>query len=268
MKLMHFLGEDNNIYYGEVETQDDRLARVLKGDIFGEFGIAGWKTDIKEFLPVVTPPNIIGIGLNYAKHASETGIRLPERPIMFLKGTNSICGHETPIILPKAGPDEVDYEAELAVIIGKETRNVTEAEAEEYILGYCCGNDISARDWQIKKQKMQWSRGKSFDTFCPLGPYIVTKDEVPDPNNLKIELLINGVTFQESNTSDMIFNVQQLVSELSQSMTLLPGTVIMTGTPEGVGFTRKPPVFLKEGDRVTVKIEKLGSLSNPVRRGK
>jgi 2-keto-4-pentenoate hydratase/2-oxohepta-3-ene-1,7-dioic acid hydratase in catechol pathway len=137
-------------------------------------------------------------------------------------------------------------------------------EAMDYILGYTCANDVSARDWQMRKQKQQWARGKSFDTFCPLGPYLVTKDEVPDPDNLRIQSILNGKVMQDSNTSDLLFNVAQIVSDVSQSLTLLPGTVIMTGTPEGVGFVRKPPVFMRPGDVITIHIEKLGELTNPV----
>jgi 2-keto-4-pentenoate hydratase/2-oxohepta-3-ene-1,7-dioic acid hydratase in catechol pathway len=133
-----------------------------------------------------------------------------------------------------------------------------------YIAGYTCANDVSARDWQIRKQKKQWSRGKSFDTFCPLGPYLVTTDEIPDPNNLTIRTILNGKVLQDSSTSDMIFDIPTIVSDLSRSMTLLPGTVILTGTPEGVGFTRQPPIFLKDGDVITISIEKIGKLTNPV----
>jgi len=134
------------------------------------------------------------------------------------------------------------------------------------ILGYTCANDVSARDWQIEKQKKQWARGKSFDTFCPLGPYLVTRDEIPDPQNLRIRTVLNGTTVQDSNTYDMIFDVPTIISDLSRSMTLLPGTVILTGTPEGVGFTRQPPIYLQDGDIVTIEIERIGQLTNPVKR--
>ncbi|MCU0286061.1 MAG: fumarylacetoacetate hydrolase family protein [Acidobacteria bacterium] len=264
MKIIRFLTEANNICYGVVSSQEDEKANLIKGNIFETFSITSGQAVVKKILSPVIPPNIIGIGLNYAKHADETGIRYPEIPVMFLKGVNSVIGHLDAIILPKAGPNEVDYEAELAIIIGKTARNVPVSDAMNYVLGYCCANDVSARDWQIKKQKTQWCRGKSFDTFCPLGPYLVTADEIPNPNHLDIQAEINGNIFQKSNTADMIFDVPTLISDLSQSMTMLPGTVILTGTPEGVGFTRKPPVFLKEGDRVTISIEKLGCLTNPV----
>lgn len=268
MKFIRFTSDDNNTYYGVVESQEDKRARIVKGSIFEDFSVTEKSAPIKEYLPPVLPPNIIGIGFNYAKHAEETGIGYPEIPVMFLKGTNAINAHLQPIRLPGIGPDEVDYEAELAVVIGKPAKNVTKDKARDYILGYCCANDVSARDWQIKKQKKQWARGKSFDTFCPIGPCLVTGDEIPNPNGLRIQTELNGTMLQDSYTSDMIYDVPTLVSHLSLSMTLMPGTVILTGTPEGVGFTRKPPVFLKEGDQVTVSIEKVGRLTNPVVREK
>ncbi len=266
MKLIRFIAEDGNNYFGVVDTQEDKTARVIQGDTFDSVSVTDEAKTILAYLPPVMPPNIIGIGLNYAKHAEETGIQRPEIPVMFLKGTNTVNGHLAPVVLPKAGPGEVDFEGELAVVIGKAARNVSPEDAMGYILGYCCANDVSARDWQIRKQKQQWTRGKSFDTFCPIGPFLVTQDEIPEPNNLEIQTEVNGTVYQKSNTSDMIFDVPTLVSQLSQSMTLLPGTVILTGTPEGVGFTRQPPSFLKEGDRVTVSIENIGSLMNPVTR--
>lgn len=266
MKLVHFIAEDGRPYYGAVYSQEDPAARPISGSIFAEFSLSDRLLEIKKILPPLMPPNIIGIGLNYAKHADETGIAYPEIPIMFLKGTNSIIAHGDPILLPGVGSDEVDYEAELTVVIGQTAKNLSPEKAEACILGYCCGNDVSARDWQINLQKKQWARGKSFDTFCPLGPCLVTRDEVPDPHTLAIQAEINGEILQKSNTADMIFKIPELISHLSKSMTLLPGTVIMTGTPEGVGFTRKPAVFLKEGDWVTISIEKIGQLKNPVRR--
>jgi 2-keto-4-pentenoate hydratase/2-oxohepta-3-ene-1,7-dioic acid hydratase in catechol pathway len=188
----------------------------------------------------------------------------PDQPILFIKATSSIIGHEESIVLPDAGADSVDYEAELAVLIGRTAKNIAPREAMDYILGYTCANDVSARDWQFEKQKGQWARGKSFDTFCPLGPWIVTKDEIGNPNDLGIRCVLNDQTVQESRTSEMIFNISDIISNLSRSMTLLPGTVILTGTPEGVGFTRQPPLFLRDGDVVSVEIEKIGTLTNRV----
>lgn len=266
MRLIRFVSEDGVTYFGVVDSQEDKTACIIHGDTFETLAVTDDRKVIQAYLPPVMPPNIIGIGLNYADHAEETGISRPEIPVMFLKGTNAINAHLAPIVLPDAGPDEVDFEAELAIVIGKAARNVSRGDAMGYVLGYCCANDVSARDWQIRKQKQQWARGKSFDTFCPIGPFLVTRDEIADPNNLKIQTEINGEVYQSSNTSEMIFDVPALVSELSRSMTLLPGTVILTGTPNGVGFTRQPPVFLKDGDTVTVTIENIGSLTNPVIR--
>jgi 2-keto-4-pentenoate hydratase/2-oxohepta-3-ene-1,7-dioic acid hydratase in catechol pathway len=170
-----------------------------------------------------------------------------------------------PIELPRKLPSQsVDYECELAVVIGKRCKNVSRADALKYVLGYTCANDVSARDWQLNLGGGQWCQGKSFDTFCPLGPAIVTTDDIPNPDTLRIRTHLNGEVLQDWNTSDMIFDVRALIEFLSASKTLLPGTVILTGTPHGVGFARKPPVWLKAGDTITVEIEKIGSLTNPV----
>jgi len=214
-----------------------------------------------ELVSPLDPPNIIAIGLNYRGHAAESNMPLPDRPLTFLKATTSVIGPEEPIVLPALTPDEVDYEAEICIVIGKEARNVSEEEALEFVLGYTCGNDVSARDCQLRLDN-QWARGKSYDTFCPLGPWIETD---LDPDNAPIAARLNGKVMQQSNTSDMVFNCSQLVSFLSHCMTLLPGTVIMTGTPEGVGFVRKPPVYLRPGDVVEIEIGGLGVLSNPVK---
>jgi 2-keto-4-pentenoate hydratase/2-oxohepta-3-ene-1,7-dioic acid hydratase in catechol pathway len=190
---------------------------------------------------------------------------VPDNPILFMKATSSIIGHQEPILLPAAGPGQVDYEAELAVVIGASAKNLKPEQAMACVFGYTCANDVSARDWQLEKQKGQWVRGKSFDTFCPLGPWLVTKDEIADPDKLNIRALLNEKQIlQDANTSNMIHSVAAIISFLSQSMTLLPGTVILSGTPEGVGFTRQPPLFLKVGDRISIDIEGIGRLSNPV----
>ncbi|HBQ64410.1 MAG TPA: hypothetical protein DD727_05730, partial [Clostridiales bacterium] len=211
-------------------------------------------------LSPVTPPNIIAIGLNYRQHARESGMKLPERPVIFIKATTSVIGPEEAIRLPSTAPDEVDYECELAAVIGRTAKNVPVERALEYVLGYTCGNDVSARDCQMKLD-VQWARAKSFDTFCPLGPWIETQ---LDPDNANIRTRINTTIFQESNTGDMIFPMAELVSWCSRNMTLLPGTVILSGTPQGVGFARKPPVFLKAGDVVEVEVEGIGVLRNRV----
>jgi len=266
MKIVRFRSQSGEKLYGAFDPDMPDEARIIEGDIFGDIEVTERVERIEAFLPPISPPNIIALGLNYGKHADETGVKYPEIPVMFLKATSSVIGHGAPILLPAAGPAEVDYEAELAVIIGKEAKNVSRSDAEEYVLGYTCANDVSARDWQIHKQKKQWARGKSFDTFCPIGPYLVTKDEIETPGCLKIRSILNGEVMQDSNTSDMFFDIPAIISNLSCSMTLLPGTVILTGTPEGVGFTRTPPVFLQGGDIITVSIENIGELSNPVKK--
>ncbi len=266
MKFIRFLSRDKKISFGLYNEKTPDKAALIAGDIFGNYRITGEEAQIVKLLAPVVPVNILALGVNYKKHGDETGMSYPDQPVLFLKATSSITGHEDPLILPAAGPDCVDYEAELAVVIGRKAKNILPAEAENYILGYTCANDASARDWQFDKQKGQWARGKSFDTFCPLGPWIVTKDEIVDPNNLKISAILNGEIVQSSNTSQMIFNVREIVSNLSKSMALLPGTIILTGTPEGIGFSRRPPLYLQEGDIISVEIEKIGTLTNKVIR--
>lgn len=266
MKIARFLTEEGKICLGSVET-DQPEARILRGELCGKIELTDQRARIARLLSPLTPPNIIAIGLNYRGHAEETKISIPEIPVVFLKATTSVIGPDEPIMLPAIGSAKVDYEAELAVIIGKKAKNVRREEALSYVLGYACANDVSARDWQIDKekgQKGQWARGKSFDTFCPLGPFLITPDELADPNGLPIRAILNGQVMQESNTRDMIFDVQALISEISRSFTLLPGTVILTGTPGGVGFTRNPPVFLQAGDRITIEIGGIGRLTNDV----
>jgi len=266
MKLIRFLSHENQLLSGLYEPEIPDYARVIRGDMFGNFKVTSKSAKIHRVLSPVSPCNILALGLNYRQHADETNVSYPELPVLFIKATTSVIGHMSPIILPAAGPDNVDYEAELAVIIGKKVKNVSPSEAMECILGYTCANDVSARDWQIEKQKKQWARGKSFDTFCPLGPYLVTRDEITDPQNLRIRTILNGNAVQDSYTSYMIFDIPAIISDLSRSMTLLPGTVILTGTPEGVGFTRQPPIYLQEDDTVTIEIEKIGQLTNPVKK--
>ena len=252
--------------YGLYKPEHPDHALVIKGNIFEDFEVTSKLAEVQTYLPPVSPCNILALGLNYRKHADETNVSYPEIPIVFIKAASSAIGHMSPILLPAAGPENVDYEAELAVVVGRKVKNISPSEAWDCILGYTCANDVSARDWQIEKQKKQWARGKSFDTFCPLGPHLVTPDEVSDPQNLCIRTILNGNIVQDSNTADMIFNIPDIVSDLSKSMTLLPGTVILTGTPEGVGFTRQPPLYLHEGDVVTIEIEKIGQLTNPVQK--
>ena len=216
-------------------------------------------------LAPVVPTGVLCIGLNYRKHAEESGAKVPEHPILFMKLPSSVQNPGGDIVLPRRlGSYQVDYEAELAVVIGRRCHNVQREEALDYVLGYTCGNDVSARDWQLQWGGGQWCRGKTFATFCPLGPVLVTTDDIPDPNALGIKTVINDETMQDWTTRDMIFDVPELISFLSGSTTLEPGTVIMTGTPHGVGGARKPPRFLRSGDNVTIEIESIGSLTNPV----
>jgi 2-keto-4-pentenoate hydratase/2-oxohepta-3-ene-1,7-dioic acid hydratase in catechol pathway len=245
--------------------QPDGSAFRIDGDVFGEFAVTREKADIKKSLPPVRPPQVWCIGQNYKKHAEELGMALPEFPVLFAKGVNTVIANGETIRLPqRAKSAEVDYECELVVVIGKECKDVSREQALEYVAGYMCGNDVSARDWQIKKGGSQWCRGKSFDTFAPVGPCLVTKDEVGDPNALRIQTILNGAAVQDANTNDMIFDVPAIVSFLSESTTLLPGTLIFTGTPQGVGMGRKPQLWLKDGDEVSIVIEKIGTLTNRV----
>lgn len=215
-------------------------------------------TNVK-LLPPVEPPNIICLGLNYRGHAEETGLPLPPEPLIFIKANTSLCGPGDPIILPAQGPDKIDYEAELAIVIGRRSKYLSEEEALHAILGYTAANDVSNRAAQFSDG--QWTRGKSYDTFCPLGPAIETD---LDADNLAIACRLDGKIMQSSSTSDMIFPVRHIVSYLSHCFTLLPGTIILTGTPAGVGFKRTPPVFLRPGQTVEVEIEGIGTLVNPV----
>lgn len=210
---------------------------------------------------------VIGIGLNYAEHAKEQGSAIPERPVVFSKNTAALALDGDEIRVPKICQDrpQVDFEGELAVIIGRAAREVAKAEAMRYVLGYAAANDVSARWWQKQGSGGQFFRGKSFDTFCPIGPRVVPASDVPDPNALRLTTRVNGTVMQDSTTGDMIFDVPTLIAELSRGITLLPGTVILTGTPPGVGMARNPQVFLQQGDVVEVEIDRIGKITNPVR---
>jgi 2-keto-4-pentenoate hydratase/2-oxohepta-3-ene-1,7-dioic acid hydratase in catechol pathway len=263
VKIIRYLDQKGEVGYAA--QQPDGSALKLAGDIFNSPKTTTGQVEVAKLLAPVQPTSIICIGLNYRKHAEETGAKFPEYPVVFFKGVNTLQHPGEPILLPThLKSDEVDYECELAVVIGRACKNVSHERALDFVLGYTGCNDISARDWQIKRGGGQWSRGKTFDTFSPLGPCLVTRDEIPDPNALKIRTILNGQVMQDWNTNDMIFDVPALIEFLSGSTTLLPGTVILTGTPHGVGMAQKPPRWLKAGDRVTVEIEKIGSLTNPV----
>jgi 2-keto-4-pentenoate hydratase/2-oxohepta-3-ene-1,7-dioic acid hydratase in catechol pathway len=262
MKLIRHLTPNGPAH---AALQSDGAAFEIAGDIFGDFRVTDRVVRPGKLLAPVTPANILCIGLNYRKHAAESGHNLPEFPVLFIKPTSAVQNSGDPVEIPqKLASTKVDYECELAVVIGRRCKNATRANALDHVLGYTCANDVSARDWQQQWGGSQWSQGKSFDTFCPLGPVLVTRDEIPNPNALRIKTILNGQVMQDWNTDDMIFDVPRLIEFLSGSKTLLPGTVILTGTPHGVGFARQPPVFMKAGDTVDVEIEKIGVLTNPV----
>ncbi|MFV0336767.1 MAG: fumarylacetoacetate hydrolase family protein [Chthoniobacterales bacterium] len=263
MKIIRYQDSQGNIHYGEEREGGARFR--LEGELYGELRPTDETADVKKLLAPLLPTSILCIGLNYRFHAEESGLKPPKIPVLFVKGINSLQNPGDPIEIPThMASDEVDYECELAVVIGKACKNVSRENALDYVLGYTCANDVSARDWQIAKGGGQWCRGKFFDTFAPLGPCITTTDEITDPNKLKIKTVLNGKTVQDWNTDDMIFDVPALIEFLSGSTTLLPGTVILTGTPQGVGMAAKPPLWLKAGDEVTIEIEKIGRLTNPV----
>lgn len=263
MRILRGLTDnDLTVYVTEGEHGSYHL---LSGSPADGFSPTQAHVHLKQVLAPIEPTMIWCIGLNYKRHAEETGAKLPEQPVVFAKGPNTVQHPGGVIELPRhLASEQVDYECELAVVIGKRCKNVSPNDALDYVLGYTCANDVSARDWQIKRGGSQWSRGKTFDTFAPLGPAIVTPDEIPDPNALRILTRLNGDIVQDSNTADMIFDVRQIIAFLSGSTTLLPGTVILTGTPEGVGMARTPPRWLVPGDQVEIEIEKIGTLSNRV----
>ena len=224
----------------------------------------GWlvrSQDAYWFAPVPRPGKILCIGLNYRDHAAESNMKIPEKPVVFSKFSTCVIAPGEPVVLPSAS-QQVDYEAELAVVIGRRAKHVTADRAYDYVLGYTAFNDVTARDFQFGDG--QWQRGKSCDTFAPMGQTIVTADAVPDPHKLPIKLTLNGQTMQESNTDQLIFGVPALIEFITQTITLEPGDVIATGTPAGVGFARKPPVFLKPGDQMEVSIEGVDGVGNPV----
>ncbi len=257
MKIVRYIYAGET-YYGILENT---VIHECSGDPYNQLIRQSVTRDLHlvKLLPPVSPPNIFCLGLNYKKHADETAMSHPAEPLFFMKSTTALCGPRDPIILPAISPDQIDFEAELAIVIRKRAKNVTEDEAADFILGFTAANDISNRAVQFSDG--QWIRAKSYDTFCPVGPAIVTD---LDGDNLDITCRLDGRVMQSSNTADMIFGCRRIVSHLSRCMTLLPGTVILTGTPDGVGFTRKPPVFLRPGQRLQTEIEGIGLLVNEV----
>lgn len=263
MKIVRYREKSGSPVWAALHA--DGTAHRIEGDLYGEWRVTDEIVHPGELLAPVQPTAILCIGLNYRHHAAESGAPIPEFPVLFMKSPAATQDPGKPILLPRGlRSDEVDYEAELAVVIGKQCKSVPKERALEYVLGYTCANDVSARDWQKQWGGGQWCRGKTFDTFAPMGPCLVTRDEIPEPNALSIRCLVNGEVMQDWTTGDMIFDVPTLIAFLSGSTTLLPGTVILTGTPHGVGMARKPPRWLRPGDTVTVEIEGIGELTNPV----
>jgi 2-keto-4-pentenoate hydratase/2-oxohepta-3-ene-1,7-dioic acid hydratase in catechol pathway len=239
----------------------------IDGDLLGPrpLRLTDRKIKIDKLLAPLVPTDILCIGLNYRRHAAESKMDIPAKPMLFIKASNTLNNPFDPIPIPRLS-SMIDYECELVVVIGKTAKYVTRERALDYVFAYTAANDVSSRDWQREKSLGggQFARGKSFDGFCPLGPWLVTPDEVGNPNLLGIKTILNGQTLQDSSTADMIFDVPALIESLSSTMTLRPGAVILTGTPHGVGMARTPPIFLKDGDRVVVELEKIGRLENPV----
>jgi 2-keto-4-pentenoate hydratase/2-oxohepta-3-ene-1,7-dioic acid hydratase in catechol pathway len=265
MRLIRY--QDRQGKTGWASEQADGSALALAGSPLQSLALTGRKADVAKLLAPVEfpPPVIMCIGANYKRHIEECNAPVPPHPVLFVKNPGAVQNPDDPIWLPVGLKSEmVDYEAELAFVIGRTCKNVKADQALDYVLGYTCANDVSARDWQRNGGGGQWCRGKGFDSFAPLGPCLVTADEIPNPNNLRIQGRLNGKTVQDSNTSDMLFDIPTLIAFLSGSTTLLPGTVILTGTPSGVGMAKEPPVWLKPGDDYAVEIERIGTLANPV----
>ncbi len=263
MKIIRYQSPAGTIEFAQQHA--DGTATKLRGALGEKLEPTGEPAEIAKLLAPLEPRALVCIGLNFRQHAAETNAPLPKVPVVFFKNPAAVQNPGDAIELPRwLASGQVDYECELAVVIGRRCKNVSRADALDYVLGYTCGNDVSARDWQKEGGGSQWCRGKSFDTFCPLGPVLVTPEEIPNPNALRISTKVNGETLQDCSTADMIFDVPALIEFLSGSTTLLPGTVILTGTPHGVGMARTPPRWLQPGDTVAVEIEKIGVLTNPV----
>lgn len=266
MKIIRYQDKQSEIHYG-ASTDGGKNYFKVSGSILETDDIKVTKepADISKLLAPIDPPTFFCIGLNYVKHAEESGAKIPEYPVIVSKARNSVCAHGDEVPIPHfLKSDQVDYECEIAFVIGKKCKNATLENALDYVLGYTCCNDVTARDWQFQYGGGQWTRCKIFDNFAPLGPCITLKDEISDPQNLELKTILNGEVVQQSNTSDMIFSIATLVKFLSGSTTLLPGTVVSTGTPAGVGMSKTPKLFLKAGDECTIEIEKIGKLTNKI----
>ncbi|KAE8131863.1 hypothetical protein BDV38DRAFT_275604 [Aspergillus pseudotamarii] len=275
-RLIRFLATDGHIYYGDAimptGTSDIgkvTRAQVIQGDIFGQHQVTDQVADVKKLLAPLAREDIVTVrclGLNYEKHARESNLPIPKYPVLFYKPITAITGphDDIPVCSMAQDGEGLDYECELVVVIGKEAKDIPEKQALDYVLGYAVGNDISHREWQLKRGGGQWGLGKGFDGWAPFGPGIVSTKLIRDPNALNISTKVNGQTVQSSSTKDMIFGVAQTVSFLSQGTTLLPGDLIFTGTPQGVGMGRKPAAWLTNGDQVEVSLEDVGSCVNRV----
>jgi 2-keto-4-pentenoate hydratase/2-oxohepta-3-ene-1,7-dioic acid hydratase in catechol pathway len=263
MRIVRYLGSDGSINWGE-EFPGGEIHR-LEGTTVMALKRTGVEAKCRQLLAPIQPTAILCIGLNYRRHAEETRAAIPKFPVLFMKGINAVLDPGKAILIPQALLSrKVDYECELAVVIGKSCKNVSRENAMEYIAGFTAANDVSARDWQKEGGGTQWCRGKTFDTFAPMGPALVTPDEIPNVQDLRIRTIVNGEVLQDCSTADMIFDVPTLIEFLSASTTLLPGTAILTGTPHGVGMARDPQRFLQPGDNVTIEIDRIGSLTNSV----
>jgi 2-keto-4-pentenoate hydratase/2-oxohepta-3-ene-1,7-dioic acid hydratase in catechol pathway len=256
---------DGPLDWADMDGAAHQAARRLEGDAgrrADELAATGAIVPISEVTlqaPIPRPGKVICIGLNYRDHAEESGMDIPELPLVFSKFSSCVVGHGDDVVLPK-GANEVDYEAEFGVVIGRTARHVKAEDAMDHVLGYCNVNDVSARDFQFADG--QWQRGKSCETFCPCGPYLATTDEIADPHELRIQFRLNGTTLQDSSTNQLIFGIPELIAHVSAFVTLEPGDLISTGTPPGVGFARKPPVYVQPGDVMEVEVEGLGVLRN------
>jgi len=264
-RIIRFVDTNGKTVFGQPIATDVTSAHIIEGCIYGEPKLTDKVAKIGKLLAPIEPTQLLCIGLNYKPHAKESKMAIPTNPLLFFKNLGAVTGPFDPIVIPKVTTNTVDYEVELAVVIGKACKNVSEEKALDYVLGYTVANDVSERGWQLEAKLGggQWNRGKGFDTFCPLGPSLVLAPFV-DPTNLTLTTVVNGKELQRGNTSEMIFSVRKLISFLSQDTTLLPGTVILTGTPEGIGWARSPQVLLKAGDRVDITISGIGTISNPV----
>ena len=262
MRIVRFLS-DGKIHLGE--QIDKHSAFAIEGDLLQSFRVKTERLKIDKLLAPLIPTDILCIGLNYRMHAQESHSDIPSHPMLFIKAGNSLNDPFASVPIPRVS-QKVDYEGELALVIGKTTKNVSRECALDYVFGYTIANDVSARDWQLDKSLGggQFARGKSFDGFCPLGPCIVTSDEIPNPNALRLKTTLNGQIVQDCTTAEMIFDVPALIASLSSTMTLRPGVVILTGTPQGVGLGRTPPLWMKAGDLIAIAIEKIGILENPI----